>query len=172
MRKHKLSHSVFRRWRENFNERGISNLKSYASQRNPEVDALEEQIRVLKNIVAKQHVELEFKTELLKKKSIPRAVSVEVMQQFKSNLMVTKQGFLNCSSVPRSSFYYKRGVGIRGRKATKMTITRDGELVDNAVVLQNVETILQRSFAAMDTRTFAMSSRKKVTSLSIRRFTG
>jgi putative transposase len=35
--------------------------------RNPEVDALKEQIRVLKNIVAKQSIELEFKTELLKK---------------------------------------------------------------------------------------------------------
>jgi len=31
------------------------------------MDALEEQIRVLKNIVAKQQIELEFKTELLKK---------------------------------------------------------------------------------------------------------
>jgi len=36
-------------------------------QRNPEVDALEEQISVLKNIVAKQQIELKFKTELLKK---------------------------------------------------------------------------------------------------------
>jgi putative transposase len=35
--------------------------------RNPEVDALEEQIRLLKNIVAKHSIELEFKTELLKK---------------------------------------------------------------------------------------------------------
>jgi putative transposase len=31
------------------------------------VEALEEQIRVLKNIVAKQSIELEFKSELLKK---------------------------------------------------------------------------------------------------------
>jgi hypothetical protein len=31
------------------------------------MDALEEQIRILKNIVAKQSIELEFKTELLKK---------------------------------------------------------------------------------------------------------
>jgi putative transposase len=31
------------------------------------VEAMEEQIRVLKNIVVKQQIELEFKTELLKK---------------------------------------------------------------------------------------------------------
>lgn len=67
LRKHNLSHSVFRRWKENFNEGGVSRLESYSRQRNPEVDALEEQIRVLKNIVAKQQIELEFKTELLKK---------------------------------------------------------------------------------------------------------
>jgi putative transposase len=67
LRKHNLSHSVFRRWKENFNSGGVSNLQSYGRHRNPEVDALEEQIRLLKNIVAKQQIELEFKTELLKK---------------------------------------------------------------------------------------------------------
>lgn len=67
LRKHNLSHSVFRRWKENFNEGGVSGLESYSRQRNPEVDALEEQVRVLKNIVAKQQIELEFKNELLKK---------------------------------------------------------------------------------------------------------
>ena len=67
LRKHNLSPTVFRRWKDNFNEGGVSNLQSYARQRNPEMEALEEQIRVLKNIVAKQQIELEFKTELLKK---------------------------------------------------------------------------------------------------------
>ena len=67
LRKHNLSPTVFRRWKESFNEGGLSRLKSYAKQRNPEMEALEEQIRLLKNIVAKQQIELEFKTELLKK---------------------------------------------------------------------------------------------------------
>ena len=65
LRKHNLSHSVFRRWKESFNEGGVSNLESYSRQRNPELDALEDQIRILKNIVAKQSIELEFKTEFL-----------------------------------------------------------------------------------------------------------
>jgi len=67
LRKYNLSPTVFRRWKENFNEGGVASLKSYSRLRNPEVDALEEQIRVLKNIVAKQSIELEFKTEPLKK---------------------------------------------------------------------------------------------------------
>lgn len=66
LRKHNLSPTVFRRWKDNFNEGGVANLQSYSKLRNPELDALEEQIRILKNILAKQQIELEFKTELLK----------------------------------------------------------------------------------------------------------
>ena len=46
LRKHNLSHSVFRRWKESFNQGGVSHLQTHSRQRNPEVDALEEQIRV------------------------------------------------------------------------------------------------------------------------------
>lgn len=67
LRKHNLSYSVFRRWKESFNEGGVSNLQSYCKQRYPELDAIMEENRMLKNIVAKQSIELEFKTELLKK---------------------------------------------------------------------------------------------------------
>jgi hypothetical protein len=51
----------------NFNEGGVYSLQSYATQLNPKMDALEELIRVLKNNVAKQQIELESKTTLLKK---------------------------------------------------------------------------------------------------------
>ena len=39
-----------------------------------------------------------------------------------------------------------RRKGIRGRKPSIMTTAQDGELVDNAVFLQNVETILEQEF--------------------------
>jgi len=68
------------------------------------------------------------------------------MEQFKSNPMVTKQDLLSWSGVPRSSFYYKRGDGLRRRKPSEMTITQDGELIENTVVLQDVENILQQEF--------------------------
>jgi putative transposase len=67
LRKHNLSHSVFRKWRDQFNEGGISRLKSYARERNPELDEAKEQLRLLKNVVARLQMELEFKDELLKK---------------------------------------------------------------------------------------------------------
>ena len=64
LRKHSLSPSVFRRWKESFNDGSVSNLQSYSRKRHPEMDALENQIRILKNIVAKQSIELEFKTKV------------------------------------------------------------------------------------------------------------
>jgi len=68
------------------------------------------------------------------------------MEQFKSNPIVSKQELLSWSGVPRSSFYYKRGIGVRGRKPSKTTITQEGELVENTVVLQDVVSILQQEF--------------------------
>ena len=67
LRKHNLSNSVYRRWRDQFNEGGVSRLKSYTRERNPELDEAKEQLRLLKNVVARLQMELEFKDELLKK---------------------------------------------------------------------------------------------------------
>jgi putative transposase len=58
LRKHNLSHSVFKRWKESFNEGGVSNLQSYSKQHNPDLDAIMQKNRMLKNIVAKQSIEL------------------------------------------------------------------------------------------------------------------
>ena len=60
--------------------------------------------------------------------------------------MVSKQDLLQWSGVPRNSFYYNRGDGLRGRRPSEMTITQDGELVENTVVLKDVESILQQKF--------------------------
>lgn len=68
------------------------------------------------------------------------------MQQFQHIATVSKQDLLIWSGVPRSSFYYKRGDGVRGRKPSTMTVTQEGELVENTVVLQDVESILQQEF--------------------------
>lgn len=68
------------------------------------------------------------------------------MQQFQSHPMVSKQDLFSWSGVPRSSYYYKRGDGLRGRKPSQMTITQDGELVANTEVVNVVEAILQQEF--------------------------
>lgn len=68
------------------------------------------------------------------------------MNQFSLTSMANRQELLKWSGVPRSSFYYKRGDGLRGRKPSHTTITREGALVDNRVVLQDMEAILQQEF--------------------------
>jgi len=60
--------------------------------------------------------------------------------------MVCTTELLQWSAVPRSSYYYKRGEGLRGRKPSSMTVTQAGELVDNQVVVLEAEAILQQEF--------------------------
>jgi putative transposase len=67
LRKHNLSHSVFIRWRQAFNAGGPSSLKPQYGKLDPEVKALQEENARLKKIIGNQALELEFKTELLKK---------------------------------------------------------------------------------------------------------
>lgn len=67
LRKHNLSHSVFLRWKNGFNGGGVNSLKPQYHKIDPEVRALQEENARLKKIIGNQALELEFKTELLKK---------------------------------------------------------------------------------------------------------
>jgi len=67
LRKHNLSHSVFLRWKHQFNSGGIGLLKPQYQKIDSEVKVLQEENSRLKKIIGNQALELEFKTELLKK---------------------------------------------------------------------------------------------------------
>src|SRR5437588_992993 len=67
IRKHNLSYSVFLRWKNQFNQGGVSSLKPQYHKVDPELRALQEENARLKKIIGNQALELEFKTELLKK---------------------------------------------------------------------------------------------------------
>lgn len=67
LRQHNLSHSVYQRWKEQFNQSGASGLEPHYPRVDGEKRALELENARLKKIVAEQALELEFKTELLKK---------------------------------------------------------------------------------------------------------
>lgn len=71
LRKHNLSHSVFLRWKNQFNRGGTGSLKPQYHKVDPELRALQEENARLKKIIGNQALELEFKTELLKKTNIP-----------------------------------------------------------------------------------------------------
>ena len=67
LRKHNLSHSVFLKWKQQFNQGGAGSLQPRYHKVDPELKALQEENARLKKIIGNQALELEFKTELLKK---------------------------------------------------------------------------------------------------------
>jgi putative transposase len=70
LRKYNLSQSVFRRWKDQFNQGGVGSLKPQYRTIDPELRALQEENNRLKKIIGNQALELEFKTELLKKSDV------------------------------------------------------------------------------------------------------
>ena len=66
-RKYNLAHSVLNYWKKKYLLKGRDGLKPGYKKIDPQLRALEEENARLKNIVANQALELEFKTELLKK---------------------------------------------------------------------------------------------------------
>jgi transposase-like protein len=66
-RKYNLASSVLNYWRKKYLSKGKDGLKADYQRVDPQLRALEEENVRLKKIIANQALELEFKTELLKK---------------------------------------------------------------------------------------------------------
>ena len=69
-RKHNLSPALLNRWKHQFQSKGSEGLKPAYRRLDPEVRALRDENEKLKRIIANQALELEVKTELLKKTPI------------------------------------------------------------------------------------------------------
>ncbi|KAA6440910.1 transposase [Dyadobacter flavalbus] len=69
-RKYSLSPSLLRRWKEKYLTSGKDGLRNSYSHIDPQLRVLKEENERLKRIVAKQALELEVKSELLKKTPI------------------------------------------------------------------------------------------------------
>lgn len=69
-RKHNLSPTLLSIWRKKYLAKGEEGLKPSYRRVDPQVRALQEENERLKRIVARQAMELEVKTELLKKTPI------------------------------------------------------------------------------------------------------
>jgi len=70
LRKYNISPSLYDGWRRKYLTGGIDGLKSRYRRIDPEVRTLQEENELLKRIIAKQTIELEVKSELLKKNPI------------------------------------------------------------------------------------------------------
>jgi len=69
-RKYNLAHSVLSYWKKKYLAKGKDGLKASYKKVDPQLRALEEENERLKRLIAKQAIELEFKTELLKKSDV------------------------------------------------------------------------------------------------------
>ena len=69
-RKYNLSPSLIAKWKQRYQAKGAEGLKPAYRRIDPEVRALEEENERLKRIIARQAIELEVKTEMLKKTPI------------------------------------------------------------------------------------------------------
>ena len=69
-RRHDLSHSVINRWRKRFEAEGVDGLHGVITRVDPQVRKLEDENRRLKKIIGDLQLELEIKSELLKKTPI------------------------------------------------------------------------------------------------------
>ena len=69
-RKYNLSPSLLAKWKQRYQAKGAEGLKPAYRRVDPEVRALEEENDRLKRIIARQALELEVKTEMLKKTPI------------------------------------------------------------------------------------------------------
>jgi putative transposase len=66
-RKYNIAHSVLSYWRKKYLSKGKDGLKASYRQVDPQLRELEQENERLKRIIAKQALEIEVKTELIKK---------------------------------------------------------------------------------------------------------
>ena len=69
-RKYQVAPSLYHLWRKKYLAKGIAGLKPAYHRIDPQVRALEEENERLKKIIARQALEIEVKSELLKKTPI------------------------------------------------------------------------------------------------------
>lgn len=74
-RKYNLSHSLLLNWKRKYLRQGLEGLKNTYKRKDPVVKALEEENEMLRKIIAKQTIEIEFKTELL------RAANIDLLKK-------------------------------------------------------------------------------------------
>ncbi|MFN8698447.1 MAG: transposase [Flavobacteriales bacterium] len=67
LRKYNIASSLYDRWRKKYLLGGVDGLKNQHRKIDPQVRELEEENERLKRIIARQALELEVKTEALKK---------------------------------------------------------------------------------------------------------
>lgn len=72
LRKHQIARSLFYNWKNKFDRQGLDGLQPQHRRVDPQVKALEKENERLRRVVAEQALELEVKSELIKKTELYR----------------------------------------------------------------------------------------------------
>ena len=75
-RKYDIAQSLYYQWKRKFDQRGIDGLQGQYYRIDPQMKELEKENERLKKIIAKQALEIEVKSEMLKKTQFPGKRSV------------------------------------------------------------------------------------------------
>lgn len=95
-RKYNLSPGLLSKWKQRYLAKGTEGLKPAYKRIDPEVRALEEENERLKRIIARQALEIEVKSELLKK-TYPTQEKVMLAKRFSDRAPVQLlSGWLQC----------------------------------------------------------------------------
>jgi transposase-like protein len=71
-RKYEITQSLFYHWKHKFDKQGVDGLQAQYYRLDPHVKELEKENERLRKIIAKQALEIEVKSELLKKTLFPK----------------------------------------------------------------------------------------------------
>jgi hypothetical protein len=91
-----------------------------------------------------QALELEFKTELLKKAQPLSRSGIIDKAIFTKKVAVRK--LLQWSFMAASSYYYQPSKGKRGMRPSTHTLKENGKLFENSVVVESIEAVLRGEF--------------------------
>ena len=136
------------RWKKKYLSQGINGLKPAYRKIDPALRDLEEENERLKKIIARQALELEVKSELLKN-FISNQDKKMIVQSHES--ITTLENLLSWVDLSKSSFYYKSSDGKRGAKPSVCTFRQDGTQVDDTLVIEEIKAFFLRNFVVMGT---------------------
>ena len=142
-REYELSQSLFYRWKHAFESKGVDGLEPAYYKVDPQVRDLEKENERLRKIIAKQALELEVKSELIKKRPDTKAQKAVILMY---RDVVPVRWLCYRTGTPHSTFYYRSTEGKRGAKPSTHTLRTDSSRVSNALVVEEIKKILSQEF--------------------------
>jgi len=169
VRKYDISPSLYDKWRHKYLNQGIEGLKNRYKRIDPAVRELQEENERLKRIIAKQALEIEVKTELLKN-SYRTPQKMMLIDQYKEQAPV--KDLCRWAMLPGSLYYYKPTQGLKEIMPSSHTGKKDGSMVPNEQVVDDIKTVLSGDFVCYGYHKVTLELRQMDYIINPKKFTG